>query len=389
VGLGTAKGLSFSLGVPIVGISTLEAAAYQHAECGLPVCAMFNAGRSEIAYAVYQLANGRWNCVVPESLATIEELCNRTIGKTIFCGEPSDAMLEQIRIKLGDRAVIPEAEKMLRHPASLAKLGEKTLSQGFYDDAATLQPLYLRPPHISLPKSKSSGAITPTTCKHMAVIWDMDGTIVNTSEQHFQAWQTVFGNRGMAFSREDFKKSFGLRNDTVILGVLGPQAAPEEIASISHEKTELFRESVRRDGVSPMPGAIELLSALHQQGIPMAVASSAPRRNAETFVKILRIEPFFKTIVSGEEVVKGKPDPAIFLLAAEKLKTAPHCCVVIEDAVGGIAAARAAGMCSVGVVANHPRENLNLADVVVGSLAELNACDIEKLIQTCDTDRPK
>jgi beta-phosphoglucomutase len=217
----------------------------------------------------------------------------------------------------------------------------------------------------------------------------MDGTIVNTATQHFKAWQEVFRSRGVAFSRADFRKGFGLRNDDIIREVLGPESPPEDIASISHKKTDIFRESVHREGIDPMPGAIELLSALHERGIPMAVASSAPRQNTEAFLKMLGIESFFQAIVSGDEVARGKPDPQIFILAAEKLNAEPSCCAVIEDAVGGVAAARAAGMRSVGVAANHPRDSLKLADLVVDSLAEITAADIEKLIQTCDTSRPK
>ena len=383
VGLGTAKGLAFSLEVPIVGISTLEAAAYQHADCGLPVCALFDAGRGEIAYAIYQLRGGEWRCLTPERLTTIDELCELIKERTVFCGEPTDAMLEQIRAELGETAVVPAPVARLRRPGFLAALGEKRLMAGLFDDVASLQPIYLRRPHISQPKSKSAGAVpSPVNCGRMAVIWDMDGTIVNTAAQHFKAWQTVFRSRGIAFSHEDFRKGFGLRNDDIIRDVLGLRATPEEIASISREKTTLFREAVRRESVTPMPGAIELLTALHERDIPMAVASSAPRQNADTFLKMLGIKSLFKAIVSGEEVATGKPDPQIFLLAAKKLNVEPCCCAVIEDAVGGVSAAHAAGMRSVGVAANHPRESLKLADLVVDSLMELTAADIEKLIQT-------
>jgi len=299
-------------------------------------------------------------------------------------------MLEQLRVKLGEKAVMPESASGPQRVAALAALGEKRLIAGLCDDVATLQPIYLRRPHISQPKSKSAGAVPPpVNCGRMAVIWDMDGTIVNTAAQHFKAWQTVFRSRGIAFSREDFRKGFGLRNDDIIRDVPGLQATPEEIASISREKTQLFRESIHDEGISPMPGAIELLTALHERDIPMAVATSAPRHNPETFLKMLGIESFFKAIVSGEEVATGKPDPQIFLLAAKKLNAEPRCCAVIEDAVGGVAAAHAAGMHSVGVAANHPRERLKLADLVVDSLVELTAADIEKLIQTCDTGRLK
>ncbi len=88
VGLGTAKGLAFSLGIPIVGVNTLEAAAYQHAECGLPVCAIFKAGKCDVASASYQQTAEGWQCLIPSRLTTIEEICAQTHGKTVFCGEP-------------------------------------------------------------------------------------------------------------------------------------------------------------------------------------------------------------------------------------------------------------------------------------------------------------
>ena len=164
VGLGTAKGLAFSLGVPIVGISTLEAAAYQHATFGSPVCAIFNAGRDEISCAIYQLKGGQWQCLAPASLSTIAELCSRINETTIFCGEPTPVMLEEIRAGLGEMAVIPPPAGMLRRPAFLAELGAKRIMSGDTDDMATLQPIYLRHPHISQPKSRGAGQIMPAGC---------------------------------------------------------------------------------------------------------------------------------------------------------------------------------------------------------------------------------
>ncbi len=381
VGLGTAKGLAFSLGIPIVGVNTLEAAAYQHAECGLPVCAIFKAGKCDAASASYQQTDQGWQCLVPCRLTTIEQICASTRGKTVFCGEPTIPMLEQIRNTLGTEAVIPSMAGLLRRPGFLAELGGKRLADAEYDDPATLQPFYLRPPHISPPKSKGSGAnVQPEVCRATGVIWDMDGTIVDTASKHYDAWKTVFSRRGVAFSRADFTKSFGLRNDDIIREILGPGARPEEISSISTEKTELFREAVRREGVNPMPGAIELLTALHAIGVPMAVASSAPVCNIETFIKMLSIGPFISAVASGEEVTRGKPAPDIFMLAARKLNIEPACCAVIEDAVGGISAAAGAGMRSIGVAANHTKKNLELADIVVDSLAELSANDVINLV---------
>ncbi|MCL2679111.1 MAG: tRNA (adenosine(37)-N6)-threonylcarbamoyltransferase complex dimerization subunit type 1 TsaB [Dehalococcoidia bacterium] len=380
VGLGTAKGLAFGLNVPIVGVSTLEAAAWQHAAAGLPVCAILDAGRGEIAHAVYQLRETAWLRLVPESLTTVQELCVRTEDRTIFCGEPLPTMLDEIRATLRDMAVIPSAKEMSRRPAFLAELGAKRLEADDTDDVAALQPIYLRRPNISQPKSKAAGE--GQRRPDFYIIWDMDGTIVDTADQHYAAWKQIFAKRGIVFTPEDFKRGFGLRNDTIIRDIMGAETCGETVDAISSEKTLLFRDAIKRDGVKAMPGAVELLKALHEQGAPMAVASSAPQRSIETFLDMLDISMLFGAIVSGDEVKNGKPDPEIFLTAARKLGATQKNCVVIEDAVGGVAAAKAAGMRVVGVAASHPRKSLESADIVVKSLSELVAGDIEKLARS-------
>ena len=154
VGLGTAKGLAFSLGVPISGISTLEAAAFQYSGSGLPVCPVFDAGRGEAACAVYQLKEGRWQNLMPESLMTMNELCSKTVTQTLFCGELTADMIELIKQKLGDKAIVPKPLSEQGRVAFLAALGEKRLKAGLCDDVVTLQPIYLRRPHISQPKTR-------------------------------------------------------------------------------------------------------------------------------------------------------------------------------------------------------------------------------------------
>ena len=152
VGVSTAKGLSFSLGVPLVGISTLEAAAYQYAETGLPVCPIFNAGRGEIAAAIYQRRGNRWQQIIDQHITTADSLCSQVTGKTIFCGEATPAALEQIEEKLEQKAIIPSPASRLRRAAFLAELGVKRLEAGDCDQVASLQPIYLRRPPITQPK---------------------------------------------------------------------------------------------------------------------------------------------------------------------------------------------------------------------------------------------
>jgi len=152
VGVSTAKGLAFSLNTPLVGVSTLEAAAYQHAESGLPVCPVFNAGRSEIAFAIYRQQKGEWRQLAGQQLATAEKLGSRIKSRTIFCGEPSEDVIRQLKQRLGSKAIIPPSAARLRRAAFLAELGIKRIAAGDCDPPASLQPIYMRKPPITTPK---------------------------------------------------------------------------------------------------------------------------------------------------------------------------------------------------------------------------------------------
>lgn len=152
VGLSTAKGLAFSLSVPIIGISSLEMEAYRHAESGLPVCPIFNAGRGEIATALYRKKDNQWRRLTPEHIATVDALSAETTEKTIFCGEYVATIANQLKAKLKEKAVI--APDQMRSAVSLIDLAQPRIGAGDYDDPATLQPIYLRRPAITKPRRR-------------------------------------------------------------------------------------------------------------------------------------------------------------------------------------------------------------------------------------------
>ncbi len=154
VGISTAKGLAFSLGVPLVGIGTLEAAAFAHAEAGLPVCPLLNAGRGEVACAIYQQNEGRWLKLTDEHITTMDRLCSRITKKTIFCGELTPAAIQQLKQKLGAKANIASPVASLRRAGYLAELGLLRLKAGENDPPASLQPIYLRRPQITQPRTR-------------------------------------------------------------------------------------------------------------------------------------------------------------------------------------------------------------------------------------------
>lgn len=153
MGIATAKGLALSLNIPIIGISTLEAAAYAHASTGLPVCPIFNAGRDEIGTALYRQKNGKWKQLAAERLTTIEALCAETDTETVFCGEFTPAISSVLKKMLKKKALIASPSAGLRRAAFLAELGLKRFTAGDYDDTAALQAFYFRGPPITPPKA--------------------------------------------------------------------------------------------------------------------------------------------------------------------------------------------------------------------------------------------
>ena len=149
IGVSTAKGLAFSLSVPIVGIGTLEVDAYQHAETGLPICPIFNAGRGEVATAKYRMKGNHWHQISPEHITTVDALCSEITTKTVFCGEYVPFIAPQLRNTLKQRAVISTPATRLRRASFLAELGQQRFKAGSCDNPATLQPIYLRRPPIT------------------------------------------------------------------------------------------------------------------------------------------------------------------------------------------------------------------------------------------------
>jgi tRNA threonylcarbamoyl adenosine modification protein YeaZ len=154
VGISAAKGLAFSLDVPIAGVDSLEVEAYQYAETGLPVCPVFNAGRGEVSTALYQKLPAGWQQIRAGHIATVEQLCSETVEKTLFCGEYLPAIAAQLTSRLGGKALIASGATDLRRAAYLAELGMKRLASGDTDDVATLQPVYLRRPAITVAKHR-------------------------------------------------------------------------------------------------------------------------------------------------------------------------------------------------------------------------------------------
>ena len=213
-------------------------------------------------------------------------------------------------------------------------------------------------------------------CK--AVLWDMDGTLVNSEELHWISWCNTMAKEGIVITREQFLSTFGQRNDSIIPSWLGFTATGERIERIARSKEKLYRHLLRRGGIAPEPGVATWLHRLHKYGWRQAIASAAPRANIDAVLEALSANHIFKCIVSAEDVHWGKPDPEVYLLAASRVGVPAERCIVVEDASAGIEGARRAGMRSVGV--SHKGKDLH-ADVVVESLEQLEPDAFERLLR--------
>ena len=201
-----------------------------------------------------------------------------------------------------------------------------------------------------------------------AVRWYLDGTLVDSERYHWRAWKETLDREGISITYEDFLSSFGQRNDAILTEWLGEDAPAGQIERIGHVKEARYRELVRVEGLAPLPGAAEWVERLHKRGWRQAIASSAPRANVEAVLDALKFRRWFQAIVAAEDVQAGKPDPQVFLIAADRLAVEARDCIVVEDARAGVEAAKRAGMQSIATGRNA--QSLG-ADVSVARLSDL------------------
>ncbi len=217
---------------------------------------------------------------------------------------------------------------------------------------------------------------------NLGTIFDMDGVLVDSYHAHARSWQVMASEQGLAMTGAQFDATFG-RTSREIIAALWPEAcySDAEIAALDARKEAAFREILAAH-FRPMRGVDRLLQSLFDAGCPVAVGSSGPPENVELVLGLLRKRPQFAAIVHGMDVTRGKPDPQVFLLAAERLGIPPRRCVVIEDAALGIAAAKAAGMASVGLVSTgRTRWMFAEADLTLESLEALSPRVLRRLVE--------
>lgn len=217
-----------------------------------------------------------------------------------------------------------------------------------------------------------------------AVLWDVDGTLVDTGELHFAAWEEICAELGRDFTRADFAATFGHRNPEIFEYLFPGRFDADQVSDLGERKEILYREATRRRGVDLLPGVRALLESLYEAGFRQGLGSSAPRANLEMLREMTGVDRFLQTVVGAEDTQRGKPDPQVFQIGAERLGVPVSRCVVMEDAVAGVQAAKSAGMKCIAVrfVAHHPEEKLRAAgaDHVVPSLESVTLETIRDLL---------
>lgn len=211
------------------------------------------------------------------------------------------------------------------------------------------------------------------------VIFDLDGVLVDTGRFHKQSWYDLAAIEGWDLTDEFFYKTFGMQNGQIIPMLAGGGMPPDEVGRLGDWKEERYRELIG-DQLCLLEGVEELLADLQQNGFRLAIGSSTPRANLDFMLERIAVRDRFDAYVTGEDVKHGKPAPDTFLQAAQKLGLAPAQCVVVEDAVQGVEAGKAAGMAVVAVTTTRPREALHNADLVVDSLADVTAAEFARLL---------
>jgi len=203
-----------------------------------------------------------------------------------------------------------------------------------------------------------------------AVLFDLDGVIINSSEFHFEAWKKFCQKFNILLTEEDFKKGFGKKNKDILEEIFKKPLSDKLIKKYSEEKERLFRE-LAKGKITSIRGAKEFIRRLIEDKYLLALVSSTPKINIEFIMEEIKLENYFKAIISAEDVKEGKPNPECYLKAAKKLKVNPEECIVIEDSLAGIEAALAAKMKCIAITTTEPYEKLKKATYIVNSFSEI------------------
>ena len=212
----------------------------------------------------------------------------------------------------------------------------------------------------------------------IGLIFDWDGVIINSADAHKAAWENLAEQENLYLPKDHFERTFGKRNAEIIPNILNWSSDSDRIEFLSEQKELLYRKNLELGMARILPGVNEFLQQANDQNIPCAVGSSTSRENILAGMDLGNLHKLFASIVSAEDVSEGKPNPEVFLKAANSLNIQPSRCTVFEDSPFGVEAAKSAGMVAVGVFStSHGNKSLKDADRMVHQLNEISLHELK------------
>ena len=204
-----------------------------------------------------------------------------------------------------------------------------------------------------------------------AVIFDMDGTMIANMQHHDLAWQEFLKRHGIEMSEEERKRKIsGRHNDQIFAMLFGEDTPVEKRKEYGEEKEQIYRGLYKND-IKEVEGLTLLLKRLKEKGFKLAVATTAPQKNRDFGLEELGLTNMFEVIVGAEDVTRGKPDPQIYEMTAEKLGVDPHECLVFEDSLVGVEAAKNAGMRVIGITTSHMASDLGETEATIDDFTQV------------------
>ncbi len=214
----------------------------------------------------------------------------------------------------------------------------------------------------------------------VAVIFDLDGTLIDNNSFHIKAWQEFYKKRNRSLTEDEYKQHFnGKTNADVLAYVFEQPLSIEENDRYTNEKEDLYRK-IYEPNIKPVKGLLNLLQQIKNAEIPMAIATSGIKVNIDYMFEHIPIQHYFKEVIYSKDIKKGKPDPEIYFITAKKLNVSPENCVVFEDAVAGVQSAKAAGMKVIAITTTHTPPELKLADKLIDNFEKISITDITELL---------